>query len=150
MVDSAWQLHKWIGGRAEDFFGVTKAITVAFNGESVKVYAHHMQPAVYPRDIMPDGQPLYQYHQVPIFRHDLDTYQSFLQVVKGVRNAQDIGYDLALGTMDLLWDNEVKRGQMPPPSEAGSSSGNYGYPASEPQANVPTPSASRSGGSSVR
>ena len=105
MVDSAWQAHQHMRGHAKDFFGLTKAVTVAFNGADVKIFLHHMQPAAEPRD---PGLPDHEHHQVPVYEKTIKDHASFQKVVRVVRNAQDIGFDLAKTLKERLHEYESK------------------------------------------
>jgi len=105
MVDGAMQTFQHLGGHLEDFLGKTKAITLAFTGDELEVYAHHVQPTEPPsNDIVVIGAhyPGYQYHQFRLQKVVVQNYEGLKLAQTIVRNAQDIGFDLAMQLRELI------------------------------------------------
>ena len=153
MVDSAMQALQHVKGDLNGFFGKTKAITVAFTGALLNVYAHHVRPVAPPDNdndnvdddnddddqVNEDFRLEFEYHQVCLHGITINGYKDLKQAYKVIRNAQDIGFDLA----------STLRKQLKRPKRATNEASRE---ASRQQAATPaqhgfTPSATRSLGS---
>jgi hypothetical protein len=104
MTEGTRAMHKHIGKSNKDFSGKTLALTVAFNGETLKFYGHHVvkiptssQPAA------SDAVDTLQYHQYLYTSDTRDSFENFQSAYKHTRNAEDFGYNLATKRKDALW-----------------------------------------------
>ncbi|KAE8440665.1 hypothetical protein EG329_006844 [Mollisiaceae sp. DMI_Dod_QoI] len=96
----------------DDFYGKTQALTVAYNGDTVKFYGHHAvqipvssQPASGGVDSSADVNiDALAYHQYVLSSDNpRGSFENFQNAYKHTRNAQDIGYKWAAERKDALW-----------------------------------------------
>ncbi|GAB7343428.1 hypothetical protein MBLNU457_1456t1 [Dothideomycetes sp. NU457] len=93
MVHSALQAHLYMYGNLDDFYGKTKAITIAFNGDNVEYFLHHATADSEKHD---EAECEHVFHQSRLGRDlILGDEDAFKQARKHIRNAQDMGYALA-------------------------------------------------------
>jgi hypothetical protein len=105
MTEGARAVHEYVGKPEDDFYGKTQALTVAFNGETLKFYGHHaVQIPALSQTSASDAIDTLQYHQ---YLHGGDTprdsFENFQSAYKHTRNAEDFGYSLATQRRDALW-----------------------------------------------
>ncbi|KAH9217719.1 hypothetical protein DL95DRAFT_406420 [Leptodontidium sp. 2 PMI_412] len=113
-------VHKYLNKSDDDFYGKTQALTVAFNGETLKFYGHHAL------QISPSSQPasgvdssaeitagLVDTRQYPQYLlagdNPRDSFEDFQRAYKHTRNAEDIGFKWATERKDALesWTNST-------------------------------------------
>ena len=113
MTEGARAIHKYLDKSDNDFYGKTQALTVAFNGETLKFYGHHAL------QIPPSPQPAGGVDssakvaigtvdtQYPLYLlagdNPRDSFEDFQRAYKRTRNAEDIGYKWATERRDALW-----------------------------------------------
>lgn len=114
MTEGARAVHKYLNKSDDDFYGKTQALTVAFNGETLKFYGHHAL------QISPSSQPasgvdssaeitagLVDTRQYPQYLlagdNPRDSFEDFQRAYKHTRNAEDIGFKWATERKDALW-----------------------------------------------
>jgi len=97
MVHSALQAHLYMYGNLDEFYGKTKAITIAFNGDDVEYYLHHAtQNPEWHAEWRDETDCEHVFHQSTLGRDKiLGDEDAFKQGWKHIRNAQDMGYALA-------------------------------------------------------
>jgi len=95
MVHAAMQAHKHMYGSLDDFYGKTAALTLAFSGEHLEFYLHHATLNEDQDDTSPDRPPvLFHQHRVHV-ENVIVNYPSFKSAWTHIRNAQDIGHEMA-------------------------------------------------------
>jgi len=107
MVDGAMQAYEHAAGHLTGFFGRTKAITLVCADGYLAVYAHHVEPSTPPQCKTvydPPDRPDLFYHQNLVHDQLIGNYDAFKTAYKVIRNAQDIGYDLANDLLQQLID----------------------------------------------
>ncbi|KAK0110276.1 hypothetical protein ONS96_001896 [Cadophora gregata f. sp. sojae] len=112
MTEGARAVHTHMDKSEAGFYSKTQALTVAYNGDTVKFYGHH---AI---QIPPSSQPpsggvdnsadtnsnALAYHQYVLSSDNpRDSFENFQKAYKHTRNAQDIGYKWATERKDALW-----------------------------------------------
>jgi hypothetical protein len=130
MTEGARAVHTYMDNSDDDFYGKTQAVTIAYNGDTVKFYGHHAvripvssQPAVVATvdsSVDTTSDPL-EYHQY-VLTSDAprDSFENFLSAYKHIRNAQDIGYKWATKRKDALWAYTNRDNTQIPPDVATS------------------------------
>ncbi|KAF7859680.1 hypothetical protein EAF04_008759 [Stromatinia cepivora] len=112
MTEGARAVHTHMDKSDDDFYGKTQALTVAYNGDTVKFYGHHAiqipvssQPASGGVDSSADtNSDALAYHQYVLNSDNpRDSFENFQNAYKHTRNAQDIGYKWATERKDALW-----------------------------------------------
>ena len=107
-------MHKYLDKSDDDFYGKTQALTVAFNGETLKIYGHHalqIPSSSQPvggvdsgAEITIDTIDTAQYPQYLLAGDNpRDSFEDFQSAYKHTRNAEDIGYKWATERKDALW-----------------------------------------------
>jgi len=93
MVHSALLAHLQMYGNLDEFYGKTKAITIAFNGDVIEYFLHHATPNLEYRDAT---DPQFTFHQFRLGKEFVTgDYDDFKKGWRHIRNSQDIGYKLA-------------------------------------------------------
>jgi hypothetical protein len=100
MTEGAHAIHAHMGKSDHEFYGKTQALSVAFNGEILNIYAHHAErvPAT---ENTPAAIKYYRcllYTDNP--RNSLEDFQS---ACTHIQNAQDVGYQWTTERKDELW-----------------------------------------------
>lgn len=110
MTEGSRITHQYMGKTDEEMFGKTQALTMAYNGNLLTLYGHHVvQPSSFIPTAEDDGTSLLQYHQnVLASDHPRDSFDGFQSAYKHVRNAQDLGHQWATERKDALWEHERK------------------------------------------
>jgi hypothetical protein len=91
MVYSAQKTHSYLAQPTGDFRDKTQAVTVAFNGEDLHIYANHLSN---------DGK----YHSYPVSTEKPRfSYAQYKAARRKLRNAQDWGRRRAEQTCTRLW-----------------------------------------------
>jgi hypothetical protein len=126
MTEGARAVHKYLDKSNDDFYGKTQALTVAFNGESLKFYGHHAlqilsssQPAGggdSGAEITTGAIDTLQYHQYLLASDNpRDSFEDFQSAHQHTRNAEDIGYTWATKRKDALWAHTNRDNTQTPP-----------------------------------
>ena len=126
MTEGARAMHKYMGKSDDDFNGKTQALTVAYNGETLKFYCHHAvqiplssQPAgrVDSRaETAVDTVGTLRYPQCLLGGDNpRDSFESFQAAYKHTRNSEDIGYKWATERKDALWAYTIADNTQTPP-----------------------------------
>ena len=94
MLSSGMSSYKIMHGDIKDFCDKTKAITILFHADNMEIYLHHVLLDKWRAE---EGLPPAQYHQTRIINDSKisEGYEAFMTAWKHVRNAQDLGYELA-------------------------------------------------------
>ena len=114
MTEGARAVHKYLDKSDDDFYGKTQALTVAFNGETLKIYGHHalqIPPSSHPgggvdssTEITAGTIETRQYPQYLLAGDNpRDSFGDFQSAYKHIRNAEDIGFKWATERKDALW-----------------------------------------------
>jgi len=115
MVDNAIRVYQWAGQDLDSCLGKAHAISVAFGDNGLQIFAHY-SARISPEDkeqartLVPD-LPETQYHQALIYASRLDDLEAFEKAYTRVRNAQDIGYDLASTLRRKVHDHVIAQGR---------------------------------------
>lgn len=96
MTEGAHAIDTHLGKPNDEFYGKTQALTVAFNGEMLIIYAHH---AARENNTI-------KYHRHPV-NADIPriSFEHFQTACKHLMNAQAIGYKWVTERKDTLDDN---------------------------------------------
>ena len=108
ITEGSRMTHRYMGKNDKEMFGKTQALTMAYNGHSLKLYGHHVvQPSSSIPTAEDDGTSSLQYHQYLLASDNpRDSFEEFQNAYKHVRNAQDLGYQWATERKDALWEHE--------------------------------------------
>jgi hypothetical protein len=112
MVHSAYEVHDYLGHSPRTFDGYTQALTVAFNGEDLHIYANHRSQ---------DGK----YHSYPVSAEKTSFSLSQYGIARRqLRNAQEWGRARAEQICQEIWgkvgrDETRKVGNKIPKSRHG-------------------------------
>ncbi|RDL33132.1 uncharacterized protein BP5553_08571 [Venustampulla echinocandica] len=105
MAEGARDVHRYLGKSSDNFYGKTQALTVAFNGDALKIYGHHIVQTPTPSQPAGTGDmATLKYHQ-HLYAHlnPRASFKSFQEAYKHLRNSQDFCYNLAAHRKDALW-----------------------------------------------
>jgi len=105
MVRGAMEAYIYMYGEdtLDQFWDKTKAITIAFNGDHLKISAHFAKPNP-ARQYRGDHKILF-YQYAIVDRIIASDYDVFLDGLKFIRNAQEKGYELACDLRRQLWEH---------------------------------------------
>ncbi|KAL8742663.1 MAG: hypothetical protein Q9190_004887 [Brigantiaea leucoxantha] len=93
MVEAAGQTHEYMMKDLADFLDKTQALTLALNGEDVRLYSNHAT--------VKGSKP--EYHQYPVHTYKpCDSLDEFRKTCRSIRNAQDWARHRATRTKDDL------------------------------------------------
>lgn len=99
MVNGAHAIHKYLGRPDDAFFSTTQALTIAYDGCNLQLFGHHV-PVPQPSTV---GSPTLEYHQYILATDNpRASLEDFRMAYRHMRNAQDIGYNLAKKRKDAL------------------------------------------------
>lgn len=126
MTEGARAVHKYLDKSDDDFYGKTQALTVAFNGETLKFYGHHalqIPSSSQPAGGVDSGAEITigavdtaQYPQYLLAGDNpRDSFEDFQSAYKHTRNAEDIGYKWATERKDALWAHTSGDNTQTPP-----------------------------------
>jgi hypothetical protein len=126
MTEGARAVHKYLSKSDNDFFGKTQALTVAFNGETIKFYGHHalqVSSSSQPAGGVDSGAEIsngaidtFSYPQY-LLDSDAprDSFEDFQSAYKHIRNAEDISYKWATERKNALWAHTNRDNTQTPP-----------------------------------
>jgi hypothetical protein len=99
MTEAAYAVHRHVGQPDQSFFGKTQALTVAFTGLTIDMYAHYAIQLP-----TPQGGLMIQYRRFCLYSGIPRTSLQCLQdACHYVRNAQAIAFDWAMDRRHALW-----------------------------------------------
>jgi hypothetical protein len=93
MTEAAHAIHRYLGKPDKDFYGKTQAFTIAFNGETLVIYAHHA--------VLENNQIKYHRHPVDGITPGI-SFDHFESACKYIRNTQAVGYTWVTERRDAL------------------------------------------------
>lgn len=119
MTDGAYIMHAYMEKPDADFYGRTQALTIGYNGSTLRIYGHCILEVPAPPDYAVcevSGNEVVgreasnktttdmKYHQYLLSSHSpCDSYEDFKIAYRHARNAQDIGFKLATTRKNELW-----------------------------------------------
>lgn len=129
MTEGARAVYTHMEKPNDDFYGKTQALTVVYNGDTVKFYSYHAVQIPLSSQLVSSGvnssvdtnSDALAYHQYVLSSDSpRDSFENSQNAYKHTRNTQDIGYRWATERKDALWVYTNRDNIQPSPDVATS------------------------------